>query len=762
MAYQDIPAGATPGAGAGSGQVSSGASDSTGNFLGSELTTTPADITIAVTGSPGTDQKTNLSLPALGPGAVTTGSTDTPVLSVTTDNRGRTTGVGTWAASDVPASWSKTLVRYILVDYDGGNDSNLGYVDAAAGSTIVPTGLAKKTFDAGVMPILPRTGNGRKVVILVKNRAAGATYLDSDGVTLSDVDLSVCSGYAFASIRGSTDLTNSVTDRLLCGGVVGFAGPNGDSSWTATAGATVKQLTIAAGSLPAEPAASSAALTAHVIGMRLRFSGNVTAGIANINNVCWRNGTGTSTVEFGQDVGTAPANGDTFFLERPGVRFNTFKDFNSRNLPSGASTVSSVSARGFTVGIGVVSTTATPSFLFGTNGGGPYHTYAFCEAEGGSGWVTNVAGSRFFLSPAYNDETGTAREVGVGLRSRNFCFFTGGNVVSFAGAGQQAAGMSVVARGLFAFAFVGVTDVPRFSIGGGCYVSDGLMIMAPPSSFPSFAGNAASATVARLRIVRAGSGLGLGAAGVAASGAVLLSGIEFQDCTTGPCILVNSFGSAGWIAINNCVAAAAGGNTQYGLTFGTLSTHQTYVEITTASVTVTGTLGDIRFQTDAVITTWAGLALTNIVDRLGNRICSSTTGNLIEGPAILVTNKEGAALAVGNIVRGNGTASQVVKAFADTEPHCRMLGVMITNTADNTAGYMVCSGVPYVLFDAAPTVDGLTYLSVTTAGTLTKTTPPVAATNQKMRNGRVISASASTGRIPWHPESVCVAADGLA
>ena len=92
------------------------------------------------------------------------------------------------------ADWDLTLTRYFLVDYDGGDDANTGYVDAAAGATIVPTGLAKKTINAGLMDILPRTGNGRKCVVLVKNRAAGATYLDADGVTASDVDLSACTG----------------------------------------------------------------------------------------------------------------------------------------------------------------------------------------------------------------------------------------------------------------------------------------------------------------------------------------------------------------------------------------------------------------------------------------------------------------------------------------------------------------------------------------------------------------------------------------
>ena len=68
-----------------------------------------------------------------------------------------------------------------------------------------------------------------------------------------------------------------------------------------TAGATVSSMTIAAGALTAEPA---------LVGKRVRFTGNVTAALANQCRMIWMN-TGT-VVTPGTDFSVAPANGDTF------------------------------------------------------------------------------------------------------------------------------------------------------------------------------------------------------------------------------------------------------------------------------------------------------------------------------------------------------------------------------------------------------------------------------------------------------------------
>lgn len=113
------------------------------------------------------------------------------------------------------AAWSLSLCRYFLVDNENGLDSNIGYVDAVAGSTIDPTNKAIKTIDR-LYDILPRVGAGRSCVVLLKGRTSG-TYVDADGVNASLL-LRGFTGYNRLVVRGSTDLTNVAADRLTCGG----------------------------------------------------------------------------------------------------------------------------------------------------------------------------------------------------------------------------------------------------------------------------------------------------------------------------------------------------------------------------------------------------------------------------------------------------------------------------------------------------------------------------------------------------------------
>jgi hypothetical protein len=135
--------------------------------------------------------------------------------------------------SATPASWDATVCRYYLVDYDGGDDANVGFVDAALGSTITPTGTALKTLEQ-LLTVIPKDGAGRNMVVLIKPRAADATYKSKDGSTDSDLNLSFLTNFRKLVVRGSTDLTNSVSDRLYVGGTIPTAGegPNGDKSWT--------------------------------------------------------------------------------------------------------------------------------------------------------------------------------------------------------------------------------------------------------------------------------------------------------------------------------------------------------------------------------------------------------------------------------------------------------------------------------------------------------------------------------------------------
>ena len=114
-------------------------------------------------------------------------------------------------------------------------------------------------------------------------------------------------------------------------------------------------------------------------------------------------------------------------------------------------------------------------------------------------------------------------------------------------------------------------------------------------------------------------------------------------------------------------------------------------------------------------------------------------------------------------LRGNGVANQVVRAKADTAAHATgPLWVAVTSPANNAAGYFVAMNAPqkWVLHDGAPTLDGLSYVSVGTAGDATTTVPALAATNQKRRLGHVAKVSGSLGLVSGSTELLAVTADG--
>jgi hypothetical protein len=751
VAYQDIPAGVTPGAGAGSGEVITAATDTTGNFLNTELTVTAADITKTVVGAAGTDQKTNLSLPNVGPGASVVSSRP---KSLTTDHAGRVAAVSSYAESDVPAAWDSTLSRYFLIDNDGGSDSNTGYVDATPGATIVPTALAKKTINGttGLMSIIPKVGSARMACVLMMARPSGATYQEAD-TSLSTLDLSGISGYGYFTVRGSTDLTNTTADRLTVGAIQGLAGPNGNGSWTVAAGATTSALTVAAGTLPAETVPDSG--SGGIIGMRIRFVGDVTAGLANVCTAVYRHTAGTGTITYGQTLGTSPATGDTFFIERPGVRVNKLFDADNYtlngNIPAG--TANRLSQQ--VVGLATVAT-STFTVAYGCPGSA---AYCFFEQVGdtlpSNTHYAKEGASRIRFSNAWIDETVTTREVGTGVRSARLVL-------------TQLWDFQATARGLFIHGSVSsgapVTQLQvrgMVSINGANYLGNGARVENNRYDIPTNtslvnAGNNASGTISKLRVVGAGSSP---TGGLCWGGPGDLNGIEFEGSGASPGLLLTALSSGVekcTVKLDNLTTGAGAGMTGVGVS---LSGAQNRTVMIASTVTVTGTNGDLLLGDGSAITTFAGLALTNIVDDRANLICRS--GVMLASQCIRVTNKTGATTAVGDIVRGNATTAQVTSAQGDTAANAIFGGVMCTVTADNGEGYMVNSGVAYTLFDGTPTVSALAYLSTGTTRKGTTTIPIVAATNQKLRIGRVLTASGSTGRLMLRPELIAVNADGL-
>ena len=149
--------------------------------------------------------------------------------------------------------------------------------------------------------ILPRVGNGGIVVILQKPRAGGATYLDQTG-NPDNIDNTGIKGYRTFLWRGSTDLSNDLSDQITCGFMTAVAGPNGDTSFTVAAGATTTVFSVSAGSIGAEPAA---------LQYRVRFTATTTTHA--LQNVCRLITAHTTTqITVVNSLGATPAAGDTF------------------------------------------------------------------------------------------------------------------------------------------------------------------------------------------------------------------------------------------------------------------------------------------------------------------------------------------------------------------------------------------------------------------------------------------------------------------
>lgn len=658
-------------------------------------------------------------------------------------------GGGTSLDPDVIADWDVDECRYFLIDNDSGSDTNLGYVDAAPGSTIVPTGLAKKTITgpSGLLSILPRAGAGRIAVVMFKNRTGGANYQDPSSVN-EGLDLSGVQGYKFFIVRGSTDLTNSTTDRILCGGITASAGPNGDGSWTSAGGSTVDAVTVAAGTVPAESVPNSGS-SSGVLGFRIRFTGNVTAALTNVTRMIQRNT--ASEITFGVQLGTAPAAGDTFFIERPGVRVTAYCEagiLSSGGVDVSATGTTSEQVAPATVGIGVTNT-AVRSFIIGNEG---RSTYTFCEmvnVAAGTAIFNKAVTGRVDFRANYFDETGTSRTVGTGFRA---------DAIQL----QTTAPISTVVIGPSGICILGTavsaadaTFIPvenYIAIQGGSYFGRGCLLSSGGASARGdvIGAGASVGTNRRLRFNTSTSAGSLSA--LCLRGPIApIDGCEFENIgasaaairfghTSG--ILTVPDSVAAVYRIDNCVAGASGGVA--GVAIDVKDIGAMALIGTRVANTLSGTAGEIRLADGSALTTYAALARTNVVDSAGNNIVG--TGGQIVKTCKLVSNQSGGALVVGQIVRGNGTSGQVTSAIADSDSNAVAIGAMVTPPASGAAGY-IATDTPSVNFTAAPTPGARAYLSQTNTGEGT-TTLPGGGTIAPI--GKVLSTSGSTGVVVWN------------
>lgn len=658
------------------------------------------------------------------------------------------------------ADWSTTssACRYFLVDYDGGNDSNVGYVDSTLGATIVPTGKAMKTL-AAMKAILPAVGNDRSAVVLIKNRAAGAMYKESDGLTNASLDIGHLTGYHRFVIRGSSDLTNSATDKILCGGVTAVTGPNGDGSWSCVAGSTVNSI-VTAGGLPAEPAA---------LGYRIRFVGNITAGLANVCQMVHANS--ATTITTSADVAFAPALGDKFFIEKPGVQLagltigspaeTNFWNRLSYTSYAPATGSSFASAAGFTISTGEFRSTSL---------------YGMSFINVATGYYMDRHSVVHVSMDIYPDESGTMILTGTGTRIsepaaatnslvnseycsilRNFCAIHSSSAFSlacFVGGTQSV--VDIANSSIF-----WNMQLTVFSMGGAIDWSIGTRPTDPVTTRRNT--RITSSGVAQGgRITIVGPGL---ENGTYATGGGLNNGIQNVDFTgsqTG--IYIQQTGGA--LAIDGCTGTVTGDTPGIRI----YSTGQRIMLGRRAANTLTGTTHTISVgittATPTSIVTYPEIERCGFVDNSGNTICNFIHGTNPNGAIATetryMTNASGVSITAGSIVRLSSTDSFTI-AQADTEANStNVLGVLLHTTANGSPGYVALFGsLAAVLFDVAAPSVGKVYLSAASAGVATTTPPAVAATNQKLRIGHCLRSFGSNyGLVYLRPEFMPILSDG--
>lgn len=633
-------------------------------------------------------------------------------------------------AANTVADWSLSLVRYFLVDSAGGLDSNRGYIDAAAGSTLTPTGLAKQTI-AGLLAILPRSGAGRTAVILIANASAsGTTYAET-------LDLSGCHGYARILVRGSTDLSNSTTDRVTCGFMQGQAGPNGDGYWEVASVTGTSAINVASG---------LSTTGAGLEGWRVRFSSGALSGTCR---PIWRNS--ATAIEWDQDA-TAPATNVQFYTEKPGVRLSRYL------APTGIGTIIS-SAGTYIQTVTVVGIAVTSSTAGAFQAGHSEHEF-YCGCEVATDATTRLfqtsAGARAIeLSKSYLDETNTTRAVGMGLRC------AGGYFLAPMALAIQTGGFA----GVMTAALSDPTNINLMSstvlfVAGGTIFRRGVEVQCIPVSgriggFPlgGFFGNGSSSSVRKSRIINGPL--------VYRGGGLDFNGIEWEGCTVpgfkwNPVQATFVVRGGPTTYLDGLSNGSGGGNTDVGIDV-TDNYGGELVIGTKNSCSLSGTVGEIRLAGSA-LATYADLAKTNVVDKNRNNVIG--TGGSRVGQCTLYTQKSAAGV-VGKMVRSNNTTGQAVLSLADTLANAnRTLGVAVTSPAADANGYYVNYGVPYVEFDGTATVGNTAYVDEAQAGLASATPPPAAATNAELRVGKIFETSGTGAYVAWHKQDVSILSAG--
>lgn len=551
---------------------------------------------------------------AAGTGISVTGTAQNPIVNNTTGGTVTTiasadnglavanpSGPVVTLTQQTQAEWDSTVTRVYAVRNDGsGSDSNVGFATPASASladfqaACVAAGAAAKATFAGLAAILPRSGSGRKVCILILSNAA-TPYVGG-----LDVFMGGLNGYADGSMVRAT-VTNSTAssvafsgsdgDRTMVGGITA-TGMNA-AGYNPTGAATTTSLpcTKVGGAAPGFTAGGLAI----PIGWRIRFDAATTT--AALRNKCYPVAeiTTTTTLIPSLPFDASPVAGDVFYLEMAGVTCDTYF-LNGLNT-SGPPTQANLSL-GFQI-VGINSSGRVTCT-------GGFYSFTFC---GGSQIVwgsVNVANATMGAQcgPFYVDQFTNPFTVGGGFRSEGLGIIAGGNYKNLLS--LVVATSSLQVDGAFGFQLRDGCAVQRL------IVEDAFLgtAIAGISTGPLPNIGVASAFVQGPIIRSAGS-----TTGAVVGGACVRFGlVNISGCGATPAISVRGVS----ILTFSGVVSGSTGNTDVGLD---LVNSRNSIIILTATPTVTGTAGDVRLAGGQIIT-WAQ-ALAGVIDSAGNRIYST-------------------------------------------------------------------------------------------------------------------------------------------
>lgn len=635
------------------------------------------------------------------------------------------------------ANWIGT--RYYAVDYDNGNDTNLGYSDVSMAAAGVNT-VAIKTLTR-LRQIFPKIGNSQVAVVAIRARASGNNYLTPGGLD-DDLDfLQDVYGYEQILVRGtdtqatasSTAFANDAADRIFCGARVVPGTSAYGTGYNPVAPITTNSFNVQIGGGGAPALAAEPAL----IGKRIRFASNTTTvALQNICGMIYVNG--VAQITLATTLPATPVASDVFYIEEPGVSFRHLlvRTSNPNNKADNSSFVQiGIQIAGLRMG----AVASAPALTI--RGLCAQIQCAFID-------VPNITGADFSaisassvdmltFSASYNSEALTSVGVGTGFRAGGFTIFDFQN-------------LTITSSAAFNARFQ-IQNGNSFAVGAGCYSLLGALIsncaagLSTTTLGSGRVGITTGSTFGRFRITGStvGAGLGITASNCAVQG-VSFAILAVAPSTGDPCIVINGMQSA--ISIDDCIGSTVNTITaidlasarQCTLTMGTIAANTVVCGV--AAQTIRG-VGNVFYV-------HADYARTNLYDDAGNTITGSANAIITNQPLLCVNGGVSPTLPQYHIVSQvtGGGSRQMRLSQADTAANAsNILGV--TQSATGAAvsipnAMVVNTGMSWVQFTVAPTTGDTAYLSSTVAGQASST-----AGSQVVPIGFVVAVSGTLGLV---------------